>query len=136
LKEEGFKLTPQRLAIIDFLEGRKDHPSAEDIFRGIRKKWPMISFSTVYNTLEVLEKMGAVRQLTIAENKVNFDPETKPHPHLLCEVCNQIIDLPYPVHLDIRKIRKHKIRAYRVYFYGICSDCLNRDRPSGRENKR
>ena len=47
----GLKLTPQRLAILDYLKENREHPSAEMIFKSVREKFPTISFSTVYNTL-------------------------------------------------------------------------------------
>jgi Fur family peroxide stress response transcriptional regulator len=52
----GFKMTPQRIAILDFLEGNTGHPSAEDIYKEIKKKHPTVSFATIYNTLETLKK--------------------------------------------------------------------------------
>ncbi|MFZ2197327.1 MAG: transcriptional repressor, partial [Thermodesulfovibrionales bacterium] len=50
----GFKLTPQRLAILSYLEGNKEHPSAEEIFRAVSDQYPTMSFATVYNTLAAL----------------------------------------------------------------------------------
>jgi len=37
LKLKGFKLTLQRLAVIEHLEGNKNHPSAADLFKEIKK---------------------------------------------------------------------------------------------------
>ncbi len=55
----GIKLTPQRLAILEYLNGNTDHPSAEDIYRTVSKKYPTMSFATVYNTLGTLKTAGA-----------------------------------------------------------------------------
>ncbi|MBI5598388.1 MAG: transcriptional repressor, partial [Deltaproteobacteria bacterium] len=49
-REKGLKLTPQRLAILEYLEGNTSHPTAEDIYRAIKRKHPTVSFATVYNT--------------------------------------------------------------------------------------
>ena len=54
----GLKLTPQRLAILQYLEGNTDHPSAEMIYSVVKKKYPMMSFATVYKTIEALKKSG------------------------------------------------------------------------------
>ncbi|NTW58892.1 MAG: transcriptional repressor, partial [Nitrospirae bacterium] len=55
---KGFKRTPQRLAILDHLDGNKSHPSAEDIYRVVARKNPSMSFATVYNTLHTLVQAG------------------------------------------------------------------------------
>ncbi|MEK7313260.1 MAG: transcriptional repressor, partial [Deltaproteobacteria bacterium] len=49
-KAKGFRLTPQRIAVLEYLEGNTTHPTAEDIFIAIKKKHPTVSFATVYNT--------------------------------------------------------------------------------------
>jgi Fur family peroxide stress response transcriptional regulator len=59
-RDIGFKLTPQRLAILDFLQGNKKHPSAEDIYRSVHKKFPTMSLATVYSTLSALKEKGSL----------------------------------------------------------------------------
>ena len=54
LKQIGLRVTPQRQAILELLEGNRFHPSAEDIYHEVLKKYPQISFATVYNTLSKL----------------------------------------------------------------------------------
>ncbi len=48
-RETGLKLTPQRLAILEYLDGNTSHPSAEDIYISVKEKFPTMSFATVYN---------------------------------------------------------------------------------------
>jgi|Deesub1362A_J573_1020465.scaffolds.fasta_scaffold00011_74 Fur family peroxide stress response transcriptional regulator len=126
LKKANFKLTPQRMAIIETLIGNKTHPSADAIYDKIKKKFPMISYSTIYNTLRILIDLGELRELSIKENKINYDPNTEPHHHFLCEKCNRIIDIFQEINFKSEHINTHKIRNYEIYFYGICSDCLKR----------
>ena len=56
LRSEGFRITPQRVAIIDYILDTKSHPTAEDIHQSIQKSYPMTSLSTVYKTIELLKK--------------------------------------------------------------------------------
>jgi len=128
LKEVGLKITPQRQAVIEFLDGNTSHPSADIIFQEVKKKYPMISFSTVYNTLKTLEGIGEVNQLTIIENKVNFDPRTDSHHHFLCEECGQIRDVSAGLGLNMKRIEGHAIQSHQVSFYGICSECLKKSK--------
>ena len=126
LKEAGLKLTPQRLALIKILKNNKSHPSAHMIYQELKKKYPMVSFSTVYNILNVLKKIGEIKELTTSENKAYFDPNTKPHHHFLCEKCGQIQDIFEDFRIRTEKINIHQVRNHQIYFYGICSDCLKR----------
>ncbi len=126
-KDIGLKLTPQRLAILDFLEGNLDHPSAEEIYRAVSVQFPTMSFATVYNTLDALREKGYVIELTIDPAKKRFDPCTKVHHHLICTSCKRVqdihadfvLDLPEPVKADFRITGNH------IEFYGICPACGN-----------
>lgn len=125
LKAIGIKLTPQRMAIIKYLEGNKDHPSAETIFRALRRKYPTMSFATVYNTLENLNKIGYIKELYIDPQKKRFDPDTSPHHHLICEKCNKIFDIHYEISIPISKLEEEGFQVTRssIEFFGICPDC-------------
>jgi Fur family peroxide stress response transcriptional regulator len=133
LKEAGLKLTPQRLALIEILKDSKDHPSADMIYEELKKKYPMVSFSTVYNILNVLKKIGEIEELPISENKIYYDPNTDPHHHFLCEKCGQIQDIFQDFRIRTEKINIHQVRKHQIYFYGICSDCLKRRSRSKKE---
>ena len=123
LKDSGLKVTPQRLAIVKILEGNTCHPSADKIYNKVKKKYPMISFATVYKTLKVLAEIGEIQQLKIVEKKVNFDPNTDPHNHFFCKKCREIRDVFPGKKINLKEIDGHLIEKYQVYFYGICSKC-------------
>jgi Fur family peroxide stress response transcriptional regulator len=127
-KEIGLKLTPQRLAILDYLDGNKEHPSAEDIYKAIIKKFPTMSFATVYNTLETLRHRGSVIELTIDPDKKRFDPNTKPHHHMICIKCKRITDIhsEYKLNLPNSDRADFEIIGNHIEFYGICPACKGR----------
>jgi hypothetical protein len=54
----NLRLTPQRMAIFDYLKGNKTHPSAEDIYRAVSRRFPTMALATVYNTLAALKRRG------------------------------------------------------------------------------
>ena len=124
-KNTGLKLTPQRLAILAYLEGNKKHPSAEDIYSAVSKKFPTMSFATVYNTLETLKQRGEVLELTIDAAKKRFDPDTRPHHHLICTRCKFIVDICIDYRLDLpEEVRgKFEITGNHIEFYGLCPAC-------------
>jgi Fur family peroxide stress response transcriptional regulator len=121
----GLKLTPQRLAILEYLNGNTGHPSAEDIYRIVSKKYPTMSFATVYNTLGALKQRGHLRELTIDPNKKRFDPNPKPHHHLMCVRCKKTVDIHNEIKISLPREgnSEFEIIGHHIEFYGICLKC-------------
>jgi Fur family peroxide stress response transcriptional regulator len=124
-RDIGFKLTPQRLAILQYLEGNKNHPSAENIYRAVHKKFPTMSLATVYSTLSALKEKGSVLELTLDPGKKRYDPETSLHNHLICVSCKKIVDIHGEYKLDLPENAKQEfsIISSHVEFYGLCPEC-------------
>ncbi|MFQ5441278.1 MAG: Fur family transcriptional regulator [Thermodesulfobacteriota bacterium] len=124
---KGFKLTPQRLAILHYLDGNTDHPTADDIYREIRKKHPTVSFATVYNTVQALIERGELLEITIDPERKHFDPNYKPHHHIMCTGCGRIedvfIDYTEVLRLPREVSGDFEIKGNHVDFYGICNNC-------------
>lgn len=128
LREEKFKLTPQRISVIRYLVGNKKHPSAMKIYSDLKRKHPGLSFSTVYNTLKVLEHIGELTALNVNDDHQNFDPDTSLHHHFLCKVCGNIIDIPASEE-EMKESAEtiaggHRVESVRKDFKGVCSSCL------------
>lgn len=124
-KNIGLKLTPQRLAIFDYLDGNKEHPSADEIYTAVSKRFPTMSFATVYNTLEALRVKGEVLELTLDPEKKRFDPNTEPHHHLICIKCRRVVDIQIDYKLDLPDSDRKgfDITGNHIEFYGVCSGC-------------
>lgn len=118
-----FKLTPQRLAVLEYLEGNREHPSAEDIYKAVRRRFPTMSFATVYNTLELLKDRGMVTELALEPGRKRFDPDTRDHHHLICIRCRRIVDVHSDYRPDISDKGGFQILGARIEFYGICPRC-------------
>lgn len=121
----GIKLTPQRLAILSYLDGNRSHPSAEDIYRSVRKEFPTMSVSTVYNTLDVLKENGDVQELTIDPRKKRYGPVNTPHNHLMCNKCRHIVDInkEFKFTLPSSMTEGFELTGNHVEFFGFCSNC-------------
>jgi len=128
LKKIGLKVTPQRLSILQMIQGDRTHPSAEKIYHEISKKFPGISFATVYNTLAKLVEVGEIQQLDIDPDKKRFDPYTSLHYHFYCKTCGKVYDVDYDISLtpDVKKIAGHHVEAIQLNFKGVCKDCTKK----------
>ncbi len=128
-KDSGFKMTPQRLAILEYLEGNTEHPSAEEIYRSVIRKFPTMSFATVYNTLEMLVSRGRVMELSIDAGKKRFDPDMVPHHHLICRRCRCIEDVFEDFSIDVSSgtKRNFEVTGHHIAFYGFCPSCQDKN---------
>ncbi len=133
LRREGGRMTEQRRLILETLESRSDHPTAEDVYEQVRKDCPDINLSTVYRTLRWLEEVGLVgaRWFEDEPRQERFDPVTHSgevdHYHFRCRFCNHIIEFPAPL---LEKIKSDfvtdyggKVESATLTLYGICENC-------------
>ncbi len=91
LAQAGFRLTPQRWSVWSALQGLGGHPSAERLYREVRRAHPMISRATVYKALALLCQVGLVTALPGADGAARFDLGP-PHVNLACLRCGRIQD--------------------------------------------
>ncbi|HUT69858.1 MAG TPA: Fur family transcriptional regulator [Desulfatiglandales bacterium] len=133
LRQKEVTLTPQRMAIVEYLSNSADHPTADEIHRVIQRKYPTMSLATVYSTLELLKELGEIQELSIRKRgKACFDPNPDLHHHLLCRKCGRILSIgfDYPRSCPIlgkENIEGCKIEEVQAYLYGICSECMEQD---------
>jgi len=129
LRVEGFRITPQRIAIVDYLLKTDDHPSAEHIHKVIQKGYPMISLSTIYKTLDLLKKRKLVNEIEV-EGEARFDAHTDEHINLVCMNCGKIEDVNEDSLKEIQSkaARKSKYLILKSSFelFGYCSTCKSK----------
>ncbi|AEH50696.1 Fur family transcriptional regulator [Pseudothermotoga thermarum] len=121
LKTHGLKVTPQRVEIVRYLDTYRIHPTAQQIYEYVLAKVGNISFTTVYNTLHSLEKLGYVKKIALDESKVVYDFNVSDHGHFVCTVCGQIYDIDHNVRIENAPGR---VLRSELIVYGICKDCL------------
>lgn len=126
-KENGLKITPQRLAILKLLEGNRTHPTAEDIFNTLKGEYPNLSFTTVYNILNSIKEVGGIQELLIDRERAHYDPDTSPHHHIICTRCGRLMDVFYRETFEPRvpdEIREEfQVTGHQINFFGICRKC-------------
>ena len=126
LREEGFRITPQRVAILQYLLKTDDHPSAEHIHQIVKKQHPMVSLSTVYHTLDLLKEKKLVGQIEVG-GETRFDAHTEAHINLVCMNCGKIEDLDESSlgELQTKAAKKSKFLILTGNFelFGYCINC-------------
>jgi Fur family peroxide stress response transcriptional regulator len=130
LRNQGFRITPQRVAIVQFMMNTDSHPSAEDLHNAIKKKYPMVSIATVYKTLELLNKIGVVKELSFPDG-ARYDANTDTHVNVVCLNCGKIEDISEEksletIEFDVARKSKYKILGRRFELYGYCDECQSK----------
>lgn len=129
--QAGMKLTPQRLEIFRELLAQKDHPSAELIFKRLRKRLPTISLDTVYRTLATFDELGIIKKLNLANARTLFDTNLKEHHHFICSRCRRVEDISWPdfdkARLPESVIALGSVRVRHLELHGICNECLKKE---------
>jgi Fur family peroxide stress response transcriptional regulator len=130
MRNQGFRITPQRVAIVEYMISTDSHPSAEELYRVVKKKYPMVSLATVYKTLELLTKKGIVRELSFPEGS-RYDANVDAHINLVCMNCGRIQDIDIDEALEdleskVSKKSKYRIFGRRFELYGYCSECQSK----------
>ncbi|MBO8166253.1 MAG: transcriptional repressor [Kosmotoga sp.] len=126
LKSKGYRITPQRIAILKVLENNKEHPSAEDIFLQARKYSTFISFASIYNILDILEKEGLIKSIFGIDGIKHYDPDTSCHAHFFCKKCGRLLDLKDNF-IELSRFKeslsRYDVESVEVIVTGICPDC-------------
>ena len=132
LREDGHRLTPQRMAILEILAKSADHPSAEQIYDKVRVDFPMTSLATVYKTVTLLREMGQILALGFTDDSNRYDGrQPSPHSHLICVRCKKIVDsdlgrLDGQLDEGAQQVAQqsgYQMVGHRLDFFGTCPRC-------------
>ena len=128
LRKLGYRLTPQRIMILEAVERADSHISAEEMYTQVHRRYPYINISTVYRTLELLEKLGLVIKTDFGEGRVRYHPVDKGHHHhLVCQECGAIIDIDESTLARLQDVllARYNFSASlkHVAIFGLCSNC-------------
>ena len=126
-RRHGLKITPQRVGIYRILIQSMRHPTADRVFRAVKKDFPNISFDTVNRTLLTFAGIGVVEVVETFGGPKRFDPDVSDHHHLHCMACGRIIDFEYEgyARLEVPKAiaTTFNVISRRVVLKGLCDTC-------------
>jgi Fur family peroxide stress response transcriptional regulator len=126
LKAKALAVTAQRAAVMEFLHGNTSHPSVDDIYRQVKKRFPYISRATVYNTVKTLARAGLLQEVLLQQDKTRVDPNVARHHHFKCRRCGRIEDVPYEIltaaHVG-EHVKGYHVETVHVVMEGRCKRC-------------
>jgi Fur family transcriptional regulator, ferric uptake regulator len=129
LREQGYRLTPQRHAVLKALAASHECLTPAAILEKAREFSPEIGRVTVYRTLDILSTHGLVCRVH-APDGCRAYTMTRPsghHHHLVCSECGATVDFS---ECDLRDLEERLARetgfeltGHLLEFYGMCPKC-------------
>lgn len=128
LQQIGYRLTPQRMMILEAIAGSGGHISAEEIHEKVRVAYPYLDISTVYRTLDLLKTLHMVSETDMGRGHAQYELLSKGlHHHLICTECGRILDLENPFLDPLRRAIEDEYDFHaeteHLAIFGICGDC-------------
>jgi Fe2+ or Zn2+ uptake regulation protein len=120
LKEKGIHPSAQRVAVSRYVLATCDHPTADEVWNRVRRKFPMVSRATVYNTLNLLVRKGLLRQFVLSGGRVVFDSNVSNHHHFIEVDTGRIHDVPWESLRvsNVDRLSEFEIAEYQVVLRG------------------
>jgi Fur family peroxide stress response transcriptional regulator len=135
-RERGLPVTVHRRTVLEIMLDRQDHPTADQVYAEMQARMPGVSRTSVYRILEMLVATGMVTKVCHPGSAARFDAKVHRHHHLVCLVCERIMDVedprlnqvPWP---NVRG-QGFRIDDYHIHFRGTCADCLRKQKTKSR----
>ena len=141
LRARGYRLTPQRVAVLRVMQGRRCHLSVNQVVECLQDQYPTLTAPTVYRILQWLKDTGLVAETDLGGGHNVFEYIAgKPHHHLVCTRCGKVIELPDSFVAPLREAieaQYHFVPCVdHMGLWGICSECQRADKPAGEQETR
>jgi Fe2+ or Zn2+ uptake regulation protein len=120
-------MTTQRTIILEELGKLKTHPTADELYRIVRRRLPKISLGTVYRNLEILSGSGLIQKIEVPGTMKRFDGEAETHHHVRCISCGAVSDVGPGHTIAVPEItgdvEGYRIVGCRLDLIGVCPRC-------------
>jgi Fe2+ or Zn2+ uptake regulation protein len=128
LKAQGFRLTPQRLAILRILEEAGGHVSPADVYQQASRQMPGITEATVYRTLEFLSQQGLALVANTQSGHLVYEEASRDHHHLVCRKCGRAVEIDHDrlkaLYRQFQEDTGFRVDSSHLVFFGECPDCI------------
>ncbi len=127
LRQRGFKVTPQRLAVLRAVSAQP-HLTADEVVEIVRRDIGAVSRRAVYDAVGVLAEMGLLRRIQPAGSAARYEARVGDnHHHLICRSCGRMVDVDCAVGaapcLAAADDAGYEIDEAEVIYWGRCPTC-------------
>ena len=129
MREQGYKSTPQRRAVLKAIEDSHDHLTPAEIHEKARRENKNVGLVTIYRTIELLDRLGLICEVHSGGNCHSYllRRPSEHHHHLICSGCGTVVDF---TNCDLSEVEQKlsdetgfDIKGHLLEFSGHCQQC-------------
>jgi Fe2+ or Zn2+ uptake regulation protein len=127
IRDHGARVTSARRALVTALVQARGHVTADDLAALVQKAQPDVHLSTIYRSLDALERIGVVDHVHLGHGRAVYHLADEPHQHLVCEVCGAVVEVPDATFAKLSDTLRRRygfaIRPNHFAVLGRCRAC-------------
>ena len=129
LRQNGYRLTPQRHAVLKAIADSHDHVTPAEICARVRQEYPAIGLATVYRVINLLTELKLICRVSLGGDSQSYVMRRPVghHHHLVCSQCGRAVDFSdcglSQLEERLSKDTGFKIEGHLLEVYGRCLDC-------------
>lgn len=138
LRKRGLRLTAQRQLVLEAVHGL-GHATPEQVHQAVTEVAAGVNITTVYRTLELLEKLGLVTHTHLSHGSPTYHRVgEQQHVHLVCRSCGSVDEVDPgtlgPLSRTLARERGFQVDIGHVALFGTCASCGDQEDSGGRED--
>lgn len=128
LRDEGYRLTPQRHLVWEALRRADGHLTAEDIHAEVTRTVPDFNLASVYRTLTLLAQLDLAKEVRLGDGKGHWEvAHSDDEFHLVCRSCGSVTHHQGSL---VKQVREHlsdghgfAVDDVDLVVHGRCEGC-------------
>jgi Fur family ferric uptake transcriptional regulator len=138
LEEKGYRLTPQRQAVLEtFLANPDRHLSADDVYSIVKATNPEMGVATVYRTLELFRELHIISEQDFGQGMSRYECacDDSHHHHIVCLKCGRVWEFSNAtlerVERQLAKDYDFDVVGHNMQLFGYCKNCRQKEDEPG-----
>ena len=131
LKKRGYRMTPQRRAIVSEIVQTEGHIAPHELVQKVKDRLPGVNDSTVYRTLDLLEELGFLSHAHLGRAPSYHHAGAGDHIHLICARCGARLGIPEAESADMKELVAERTGFMPDFTHfaisGLCAKCRGAD---------
>lgn len=123
--EQGLRVTAQRKEIFALILHFEHSFTAMDMHQTMEKKFPGLSYGTVYQNLKLYTKLRFIETFAMKnEVRYRYINREQPQFHFICMDCEKTILVDFnPAQVELPLPQRFRSVNYQFDVFGYCIDC-------------
>lgn len=127
LRERGYRMTPQRDAILRILSEHHGHLTPQEVYERSQEGMPALTEATVYRTLAFLTQEGFLLAAHVGGGQLVYEVAGRDHHHIICRKCAEQHEVDHALlqalYERLEEASGYCVDSFHVTFFGLCPEC-------------